>query len=76
MRRPLPPRYWAKVVAAAQGVVLLAVMADMLPRSWALAATLAALGMLVESFGRSVLWLYRRADRPARPRRAAGTMVP
>jgi hypothetical protein len=67
MRGTLPPRYWGKVVAAAQGVVLVTVTADVLPRPWALAATLAALAMLVESFGHSVLWLYqaRLPDRPA-----------
>lgn len=66
MRGTLPPRYWGKVVAAAQGVVLVTVTADVLPRPWALAATLAALAMLVESFGHSVLWLYqaRLPDRP------------
>jgi len=67
MRGTLPPRYWGKVVAAAQGVVLVTVTADVLPRPWALAATLVALALLVESFGHSVLWLYqaRLPDRPA-----------
>jgi hypothetical protein len=57
------------VVAATQGVVLVAVTTDVLPRSWERAATIAALALLVESFGRDVLWLrharQRRRGRPA-----------
>jgi phosphatidylglycerophosphate synthase len=58
MRAPLPSTMAGKVVAATQGVVLLAAAADILPHpavTWALAAALAA---LVWSFGRSVMWLY------------------
>ena len=31
MRRPLPPRYWRKTVAATQGIVLTIAAADVLP---------------------------------------------
>jgi phosphatidylglycerophosphate synthase len=68
MRRTLPPRYWRKVVAATQGVVLVVAAADVLPRRWAAAAVLAALALLVESFGRDVLWLWLGRD--SLPRRA------
>jgi phosphatidylglycerophosphate synthase len=69
LRRPIPPRYWAKVVAATQGVVLLFACADVLPRPLTVAALATSLALLVESFGRSVRWLWlsqsagaRRAD--------------
>ncbi len=59
-RLRLPPRYWRKVAAAVQGVVLTAVAADVLPPVVEVAALVLALGLLVESFGRDVLWLWRR----------------
>jgi phosphatidylglycerophosphate synthase len=59
LRVPLPPRYWRKVVAATQGVVLLVVAAGVLPHRLAGAAALAALALLVESFGRDVAWQWR-----------------
>lgn len=64
LREPLPPRFWRKVVAATQGVVLVSAVASVLP--WALVATALAVSLvlLVESFGRDVGWLWRR--RPAR----------
>jgi phosphatidylglycerophosphate synthase len=71
MREPLPPRYWRKVVAATQGIVLTIAAADVLPRALTQAALLAALALLAESFGRDVWWLWR--NRPgAHPRIAAG----
>jgi phosphatidylglycerophosphate synthase len=67
MRRSLPPRYWRKVVAATQGIVLVAAASDVLPRPLTLAAVVAALALLVESFGRDVRWLWRgRVDRGLR----------
>jgi phosphatidylglycerophosphate synthase len=63
LRRRVPPRYWRKVVAAAQGVTLTVVAAGVLPALVADAAVLVALGLLVESFGRDVVWQWRhRAD--------------
>jgi phosphatidylglycerophosphate synthase len=64
MRATLPPRYWRKVVAAAQGVVLTVAAAQVLPPALTRALLLGALVLLAESFGRDVLWL--RSHRPAR----------
>jgi len=69
---PLPPRYWRKVVAATQGVVLVVAAADVLPRSVMVGVLVAALALLVESFGRDVRWRWRHrhddaAARPVRP---------
>ncbi|PZF94244.1 CDP-alcohol phosphatidyltransferase family protein, partial [Micromonospora deserti] len=65
LRRPLPARYWRKVVAAAQGVLLLVAAGGVLPPRWAAVVAAVALALLVESFGRDVRWLWRH--RPARP---------
>ncbi len=70
-QRPLPFRYWRKVVAAIQGIVLTAVIAGLLPRPstwrcWSVAAAL-----LAESFGRDVWWLWRHRPRPAAGRSGA-----
>ena len=60
MRRPLPYRYWRKVTAAVQGVVLTVAAAEVVA-PWAMtAALLVALLLLAESFGRDVLWLWNR----------------
>ncbi len=69
LRGSLPPRYWRKVVAATQGVVLVFAAADVLPRSLMAAALAASLALLIESFGRDVGWLWRHSsvrpgDRP------------
>lgn len=62
LRRPLPPRFWRKVVAATQGVVLAVVAAQPLPRPVLLAALVAVLIMLAESFGRDVVWLWHHRE--------------
>jgi phosphatidylglycerophosphate synthase len=54
-----PPRRWAKVVAAVQGIVLTVVAADVLPRGVAYAAVLGALALLTESFAHQVVVLWR-----------------
>jgi hypothetical protein len=59
LRGTPPPRYWCKVVAAIQGVVLVVVAAGVLPAPVATLCLLAALGLLIESFGRDVVWLWR-----------------
>ena len=59
-----PPRYWGKVVAAVQGVVLATVAADVLPGGVAVGALIAATALLAESFGREVGWLW--LHRPVR----------
>jgi phosphatidylglycerophosphate synthase len=68
MRAPLPPRYWRRVVAATQGIVLTVAAADVVPRALAQAALVTALALLVESFGRDVWWLWGHRD-AAPPRR-------
>jgi phosphatidylglycerophosphate synthase len=69
MRAPLPPRYWRKVVAATQGIVLSVAAARLLPLGLTQATLVAALGLLAESFGRDVWWLWRRrrTDRTPNP---------
>jgi hypothetical protein len=59
MRAPLPPRFWRKVVAATQGIVLTVAAAGVLPTAATTGALVVALVLLFESFGRDVLWLWR-----------------
>jgi phosphatidylglycerophosphate synthase len=68
---PLPPRYWGKVVAAVQGIVLTTAVSGVLPRAVGMIAVGAALVLLAESFGHSIVWLYRTGADP-RTRRALG----
>ena len=56
---PLPPRYWRKVVAAVQGIVLTVAASGQVSRLVGMFAVCAALLLLAESFGRDVTWLYR-----------------
>jgi phosphatidylglycerophosphate synthase len=58
MRASLPPRYWRKVVAATQGIILTIAAADVVPPALAKAAILGALALLCESFGRDTWWLW------------------
>jgi phosphatidylglycerophosphate synthase len=57
-----PSRYWCKVVAAIQGIVLVFAAADVLPRNVTGIALVVALALLTESFGREVWWLWRHRD--------------
>jgi phosphatidylglycerophosphate synthase len=63
MCRELPPRYWRKVVTAVQGIALTWAAAEVSPRVVVALGTAAALALLVESFGRDVVWLWVRRDR-------------
>jgi phosphatidylglycerophosphate synthase len=65
MRATLPPRYWRKVVTACCGIASAVGAAGVLPAGAASAVGAAALLLLVESFGRDVIWLARRARRDA-----------
>ena len=56
---PLPPRFWRKVVAAVQGIVLTVAVSGQVSRLAGMLAVCAALLLLAESFGRDVIWLYR-----------------
>ncbi|HEX4443665.1 MAG TPA: CDP-alcohol phosphatidyltransferase family protein [Galbitalea sp.] len=65
MRRQLPPRYWRKVVTAVSGIASTFGATGWLPLV-AVVTLVAALLLLTESFGRDVVWLFRRrAVRPA-----------
>ena len=69
LRAPLPPRFWRKVVAAVQGVVLTVAASGVTSRLVGMIAVAVALLLLAESFGRDVIWLYRAGAGP-RARRA------
>ena len=60
MRRRLPPRYWRKVVAAYVGVALTLAASGLAPAALAYVVLVVASGLLAESFGRDVVWLWRR----------------
>jgi phosphatidylglycerophosphate synthase len=69
----LPTRYSAKVVAAAQGIVLIVASAHLVTQQIAAVLVVAALAALLWSFAKSVAWLWRArpvqatiAPRPAR----------
>src|SRR5215469_3098324 len=66
---PLPPRYWRRVVAAVQGIVLTVAVSGLLDRLAGMIAVAVALLLLAESFGRNLIWLYRTGAGP-RTRRA------
>ncbi|MGH8115013.1 MAG: hypothetical protein ACREPS_08185, partial [Rhodanobacteraceae bacterium] len=59
LRAAAPPRYWNKVVAAIQGIVLTVAAADVLPRVVIEVLLAVAAALLAESFGREVGWLWR-----------------
>ncbi|WP_329415276.1 CDP-alcohol phosphatidyltransferase family protein [Streptomyces sp. NBC_00704] len=59
LNAPLPPSTARKTVAALQGVLLLLAGSALLPYAATFAVVLLALGSLVWSFGRDVLWLWR-----------------
>jgi phosphatidylglycerophosphate synthase len=61
---PLPCRYWRKVVAAVQGIVLTVAASGVVNRLAGMIAVAAALVLLAESFGRDVIWLYRAGAGP------------
>jgi phosphatidylglycerophosphate synthase len=65
LRGPVPPSRARKAVAAAQGVALTAVCADVLPRPVSAAAAGAALAALCWSFGRDIAHQWRQRPDPA-----------
>ena len=71
LRAPLPRRDWRKTVTASQGVALV-VAASGVPPLWLSRVLLAvALGLLAESFGRDVWWLWRHRNEAPTLARAA-----
>ena len=75
LQSTVPPRYWRKVVTAVCGIALTLGATGLAPQPVAIAAIALALILLIESFGRDVIWQFRNraasAARPPRPRRAA-----
>lgn len=67
LRRSLPPRYSAKVVAAIQGVVLVTAASDLAPEQVTLVALAVSLVLLTESFGRDIWWQWQHRLDPADP---------
>ena len=65
LRRQLPFRYWRKVVTAVQGIALTIAATGLLP-VFDVVLVAIALALLVESFGRDVVWLAARSGRAAR----------
>ncbi|MBD3940289.1 CDP-alcohol phosphatidyltransferase family protein [Microbacterium sp. NEAU-LLC] len=57
--RTLPHRYWRKVVTAVCGIALTTVAAQLLPPFANVLVAAAALALLLESFGRDIIWLVR-----------------
>ena len=64
---PLPPRYSGKVVAVIQMITLIVLQLPGLPALLAIVLTIGVLGALGWSFGRDIVYLWRR--RPAVQRR-------
>jgi phosphatidylglycerophosphate synthase len=60
MRRPLPSRYWRKVVAAYVGIALTLAASGLAPAATTYAVLVVAALLLAESFGRDVVWSWRR----------------
>jgi len=58
-RAPLPPRFWAKVVAAVAGVALTVAAAQVLPGTATVLVLFVVLALLTESFGHQVRGLWR-----------------
>ena len=64
---PLPPRYWRKVVAAIQGIVLTVAASGVTSRLVGMIAVAVALLLLAESFGRDVYLALPHRRQPAHP---------
>jgi phosphatidylglycerophosphate synthase len=62
LRRPVPVRYWAKVVAAAQGVALTVAAAQVLPPVVTDLVLVTAIALLAESFAHQVARLCRHRE--------------
>lgn len=57
---PLPPRYSGKVVAVIQMITLIVLQLPGLPHALAIALSVGVLGALGWSFGRDIVYLFRR----------------
>lgn len=63
----VPPRYWRKVVTAVCGIALTLGASGFAPQPVAIVAIAIALALLVESFGRDVIWLFRNRSGATAP---------
>jgi phosphatidylglycerophosphate synthase len=75
LRSPLPARYWRKVVAAIQGIVLTVAASQLLPTLAIDLALGVALALLAESFGRDVVWQWQARRAAARRRPDTATLA-
>lgn len=75
LRIPVPSRYWRKVVAAIQGIVLTAAASRLLPTPVIDAALGVALALLAESFGRDVWWQWSASRTATRSRANAAPLA-
>jgi phosphatidylglycerophosphate synthase len=64
LRAEVPSRFSAKLVAAVQGIVLVAVSSGLVPQLLVLAVVGVALVALIWSFSQDVRWLWRAAHGP------------
>ena len=64
LRGQLPPRYWRKIVTAVAGIALALAASGLVSPLLGEIALGVALLLLVESFGRDVIWLFRRRRPP------------
>jgi hypothetical protein len=71
LRGQLPPRYWRKVVTAVSGIALTLAASGLVSALIGQIVLGTALLLLIESFGRDVIWLFRRRHsfRPSHLRR-------
>ena len=67
LRVTAPPRYWRKVVAAIAGIALALAASDLAPSAVDYLVTAVALVLLLESFGRDILWMLRQSRPAVRP---------
>jgi phosphatidylglycerophosphate synthase len=74
LQATVPPRYWRKVVCATGGIALVVAAAQVAPRGASYAGLVLATVLLAESFGRDVVWLWRkhRAAAPCGGERQVG----
>jgi phosphatidylglycerophosphate synthase len=75
LRNATPRRFWCKIVAAIQGIVLTIAATNVLPRPVIEPLLAVALALLGESFGRDVWWLWRHRIRAATPVRRTGLLA-
>ena len=68
LRDPLPPRFWRKVVAVAQGVGLLVAVSGLVPPAVAAPGLAVALALLAVSFGTEAVERARTGPPPRRTR--------